>query len=448
MNGRAILLVLLDGVADRTYEELGGRTPLEAAPTPNLDRVAAEGACGFVYPVAPGVMPPSEIPHFHLFGYAPYPFPGRAVLEALGHGVDVPVDAVVTHAGLRHAARTLAGFEIAHWWPRDEDDECRVLLDSVSRFEADGVRIALRFLGQGDSLLAIDHGSEDVTDSDPFFFSKLPAIAVEPLDDAADGAAAARTARALNRYLLWAHGVLDAHPVNVARRARGARPMNMLLTKWTGRRRRLPPFSRHAGVDGVIVASTPLYAGFAALLGMRYAGVPEDEGDPGKELADKLVAAREALDAGAGFVHLHTKAADEAAHAASPAVKRDVIEALDRALGALSARWARDVVVAVTADHATPSRGPMLHTGDSVPLAVRAPTVRRDEVAVFGERAAAAGGLGQLRARDVLPVLLNAADRARFRGSRPTPDAGLGPPRIRPLRPEDAAGRGGSRRTL
>jgi 2,3-bisphosphoglycerate-independent phosphoglycerate mutase len=438
VDGRPILLVLLDGIADRTYEELGGLTPLEAAVTPSLDRVAAEGASGFVYPIEPGLVPPSELPHFHLFGYAACPFPGRAVLEALGHGVDVPIGAVLTHAGLRHVTPGSDGFRIDPWSARDEDGDCRALTASVAWFESERVRIRVRYLGQGDSVLTLDGGSEEISDSDPFFFTGLPAVRVEPLDEAADRPLASRTARALNRYLLGAHRILDQHGVNAARRARGARTLNMLLTKWTGRRRALPPFSRQAGVDGAIVASTPIYAGFAALLGMRSIDVAERADDPEKEIAEKLVAAREALEGGAGFVHLHTKAADEAAHARSPIAKRNVIEAIDRGLADLAGDWAGDVVVAVSADHATPSLGPMLHAGDSVPLAVRAATIRSDDVTTFGERAAVRGGLGQLRARDVLPILLNAADRARFLGGRPTPDAGLGRPRITPLRPEDA----------
>lgn len=437
MTGRPILLVLLDGVADRPSDELGGATPLEAAPTPTLDRLAREGASGTVYPIEPGLVPPSETPHFHLFGYAAFPFPGRAVLEALGHGVDVPVGAVVTHAGLRQVTPSPShGFAIAKWWPRADDEECRALLDAVASFEAEGVRLSLRPLDYGDALLTIDGGHEAVTDSDPFFFTGWPVLRVERLEEADDPEAAARTARALNGYLTWSHRVLEGHPVNAARRARGERPMNMLVTKWTGRRRLLPPFERRAGVSGVLIASTPVYAGLAALLGMRFVGVAEREDDPEKEAAEKLDAAIEAIRAGAGFVHLHTKAADEAAHAHSPALKREVIAAIDRGLAGLF-RWAErgEAVLAVTADHATPSLGPMLHAGDSVPIAVSAGTVRRDAVATFGERSAVAGALGQLRARDVLPVLLNLADRARFLGGRPAPDTGLGLPRVTPLRP-------------
>ncbi len=437
-RARQILLAVLDGIADRPFPELGGRTPLEAAPTPNLDRIARTGVNGIVYPIGPGLAPPSEVPHFHFFGYADFPFPGRAVLEALGRGVAVPMDTAAAHASLRHVTPSSESFSITPWWPRDEDQESEVLVREVSHFEAEGITLKLRFLGQGDSMLLLEGGSEWVTDSDPFFFTGLPAIRVEPLEGAPDPDAAGRTARALNAYLLWAHRVLDRHPVNAGRRARGARPMNMLLAKWMGRRRPLPSFERRAGLAGTIIASTPVYAGFAALLGMRYVPIGENRGDPEKEVRAKVAAACTALRAGDGFVHLHTKAADEAAHTHEPTAKRDAIAAIDRGLAELWREpelWA-DTVLAVTADHATPSLGPLLHSGDSVPLAVAAPTVRPDGVTAFGERDAVTGGLGQLRARDVLPLLLNAADRARFLGGRPTPDEGLGLPMVAPLRPE------------
>ena len=138
-------------------------------------------------------------------------------------------------------------------------------------------------------------------------------------------------------------------------------------------------------------------------------------------------------------MHLHTKTADEAAHAHSPQLKRSVIAAIDRGLSALwqRPRLLEDFVVAVTADHTTPSRGPMLHSGDSVPFVMAASTVRIDSVEAFGERAAAAGGLGTLRARDAMPLMLNAANRVRFLGGRATPNRSLGLPRITPLRATD-----------
>src|SRR6266480_5858318 len=81
-----IFVVLLDGLADRAHESLGGRTANEAADTPNLDRLAASGSCGVIYAVGPGRAPSSEIAHWAMLGYTPEEFPGRAVFEALGDG--------------------------------------------------------------------------------------------------------------------------------------------------------------------------------------------------------------------------------------------------------------------------------------------------------------------------------------------------------------------------
>ena len=81
------LLIILDGLADRRFEALGGRTPLEAASTPNLDSLAQQGSCGTMYTVAPGVAPSSDQAHFVLFGNRLEDFPGRGYIEALGEGM-------------------------------------------------------------------------------------------------------------------------------------------------------------------------------------------------------------------------------------------------------------------------------------------------------------------------------------------------------------------------
>ena len=431
---KKILLVLLDGIGDRIYRELGERTPLEAADTPNLDRVAAAGASAAVYPIEPGLVPPSELAHFHLFGYADDPFPGRAVLESLGFGVAPPRDTAVAHLGLRHVTPSAAGFAIAPWWPGAEEDDARALAAAIAEFTLGDIRLQARYLGRSDSLLVMHGASEHVTDSDPFMHTGQPVLEVAALASAPDADRARATAAALNAYLRWAHAVLSAHPVNRRRAARGRRTLNMPVTKWPGRYHALAPFRERCGLRGTIIASATVYAGIAAALGMDYREVTEDLADPARELADKLAVAREAFAGGAEFVHLHTKAADEAAHRHSPQAKRDAIAALDRGLAGLW-DWPAlgDLVVAVTADHATPSRGPMLHSGESVPLAVVGEGVRRDRVERFSERDAVLGTLGQLRGRDVLPVLLNAADRARFLGGRATAGRGIGLPDVIPL---------------
>ena len=95
-----------------------------------------------------------------------------------------------------------------------------------------------------------------------------------------------------------------------------------------------------------------------------------------------------------------------------------MIETLDSALGELPIDRA---IVCLTGDHATPASPEVIHSGDPVPFVVAGPGVRADSVCEFGESTCAAGIFGHLRGPDMMPVLLNAADRPLFLGSRPTP---------------------------
>ena len=127
---------------------------------------------------------------------------------------------------------------------------------------------------------------------------------------------------------------------------------------------------------------------------------------------------RERLDAGDTFVFSHLKATDMAGHTKEPAIKQQTIELLDGELGELPTDTA---VVCLTGDHATPAYPDVIHSGDPVPLVVAGPGVRADPVVSFGELDCSRGILGHLRGPDLMPLLLNAADRPLFLGSRPTP---------------------------
>src|SRR5207253_6454660 len=130
----------------------------------------------------------------------------------------------------------------------------------------------------------------------------------------------------------------------------------------------------------------------------------------------ELVRAR--LDFGDTFVFVHQKSADAAGHTKDPRKKQAMLETMDAALDDFPTDRA---VVCLTGDHATPAFPDVIHSGDPVPFVVAGPGVRADDVDVFGESTCAAGIFGHLRGPDMMPVLLNAADRPLFLGSRPTP---------------------------
>ena len=425
-----VVLVLLDGLGDRAQPELGGRTPLEAARTPVLDELARRGACGLHVPLGPGRAPASEIAHWAIFGYEGVPFPGRAVLEALGFGLAVDDSDPRLYAALRTS--TTRGREVwitGRAGAADADDARRLLADlpPAAGFELEWVRLGegiLRLPGAGPEAAAI-------TDSDPFFEDRQPWL--RPCALAGSYAAAAARAQALATYLLAARRELAGHPVNRERARRGLPALDTLTTKWAGARLPLPAFAERVGTRGGIVTSSALYRGFASLLAMDHRDLATNA-DPGRDMAERLLAAGDLLGGGTSFVHVHTKVVDEAGHSRRPGAKLEALEALDSALAALLEPPFDQAVVAVTGDHATPSSGGVIHTGDPTPLLVAGGAVRPDAVDEFGEAPCAQGSIGTLRASELLPLLLGHANRARFLGARATAADTLGfPDEVEPL---------------
>ena len=387
-----IVLVLLDGLGDRAHDVLGGRTAGEAATTPNLDALAARGSCGLLYAVGPGRAPSSEVAHWAMLGYRPDEFPGRAVFEALGRGQDVSGEHVFAYAALRPAVRREDG-----WWLTgrpDPERDAEVAAGLVARcdgIEADGLTFSLEQVWRGEAVLRIAGGADErVTDTDAFFRDRHPVLRPRPLVPEAE-----RTARACEE---WSREVM--------RRLEGE-PFNVITLKWFGRPRRVPGFRERHGLPGCFVAASAFLRGLGRCVGLEPIEAKLDLG---------LVSER--LDAGDTFVYVHDKRADEAGHTKDPEQKQRAIEELDAALADLPAGRA---IVCVAGDHATPASPEVIHSGDPVPLLVAGPGVRADRVTRFGELDCAAGILGQLRGPDLMPVLLNAADRPLFLGSRPTP---------------------------
>jgi 2,3-bisphosphoglycerate-independent phosphoglycerate mutase len=387
-----IVLVLLDGLGDRAHDVLGGRTAGEAATTPNLDALATRGSCGLLYAVGPGRAPSSEVAHWAMLGYRPDEFPGRAVFEALGRGQDVSDEHVFAYAALRPAERREDG-----WWltgrpdPERDAEEAAGLVERCDGIEIGGLSFSLQQVWRGEAVLRIAGGADErVTDTDAFFRDRHPVLRPRPLVPEAE-----RTARACEE---WSREVM--------RRLEGER-FNVMTLKWFGRPRPVPSFRQRHGLSGSFAAESAFLRGLGRSLGLQTIEAKLD-----------LELVGERLDAGDSFAYVHDKRADEAGHTKDPREKQEAIETLDAELSALPTDRA---IVCVTGDHATPASPEVIHSGDPVPLLVAGPGVRVDAVTRFGELDCAAGILGQLRGSDLMPVLLNAADRPLFLGSRPTP---------------------------
>jgi 2,3-bisphosphoglycerate-independent phosphoglycerate mutase len=410
-----IVVLLLDGLADRAHEILKGRTANEAARTPNLDRLAARGSCGVIYGVGPGRAPSSEVAHWSMLGYRPEEFPGRAVFEALGRGQEVSDEHVFAYAALRPAERHEDG-----WWltgrphPERDADDAQALVEACDGLEVDRLLFSLTHVWRGEAVLRILGGAEDrVTDSDAFFRDRHPVLRPLPLVPEA-----VRTARAAEEWTRWTMEILAEHEINARRAEAGLPVFNVITLKWWGRPKRVPTFLERHGLQGTFIGESAFLRGLAQAIGLETIAAAESDDAP-RDLGERLRLADERLGAGDTFVFVHQKATDAAGHTKDPLVKRAVIESLD---AVLPERLPLDrAIVCVTGDHATPASPEVIHSGDPVPFIVAGPGVRTDNVRRFGELDCAAGILGQLRGPDMMPVLLNAADRPLFLGSRPTP---------------------------
>ncbi len=405
MNG--ILLVILDGMGDRQQPELGGQTPLDAARTPNLDSLAATGSTGLMWPCGPGRAPTSPVAHFTLFGYDPDEYPGRGLLEALGEGYRVRPGEVVCRASFLRAEERESGLWVTERTdPREgEPTNTDVNLDGV--FHGVSCRFVHTDAAQGLLFLQAEDGtplSAHVTDADPLRADKQ-VRAVLPYAEARYPDAAARTAEALNAWMLASRALL------------AGRQLDMAVVKWAGAPATVPSFSARTGLRGITLARGVLYAGIGAAVGLDSPG-GQDGDDLAEDLRRDLGTALECLGGEYDFVHVHSKWPDMAGHRKSPQRKREVAELLDAAFAPHMERLlADDIVVCVTADHQTPASGPLYHSGGAVPLLVCGGAAGRDGVGGFGERSCLDGSLGHILGGDLMPLLLDCAERSAFLGA-------------------------------
>lgn len=419
-----VVCVVLDGLGDRPCASLGGRTPAEVARTPVLDELAARGASGVHVPFGPGWATSSERAHWAMFGLSDIEFPGRALLELLGVGGSPPRDTPMWHLTARRGEVTGDRMRITGRlgvadasYERDIESELR----RWSAHFADGeVRFTMEPLRFGEWVLC-GHGlaSREVSDTDPLFDNVHPWMLPLPWTESADEGGerlqeAQRSARTLQAYLTGAYqalkdcGLGDFVPT----------------TKWPSMSRQPLSYLELVGVRGAMITSSALYRGMARILDMHEVDVTADVNDAAAGLGARVHAALVLLNASdrPDFMHVHTKAPDEAGHTKDPDAKIAAIEACDEALAPLMTLLdSRELVLAVTGDHATPSEGALLHSGDPTPLVVVAPEQRVDNIREFGETPALAGSLGTVRAADIAPLLHGLARRPFFIGHRPGP---------------------------
>lgn len=399
--------VLLDGCGDRPVPDLNYTTPLEAAHTPNLDRVASRSKLGTVNTVGRGVAPESDIAVFNMLGYSfERGYPGRGVVEAVGSGLEVRDGYLALRANLasakgRRIVDRRAGRNLSQ-------DEAERLADDVRSISLGGASFEFKATVSYRGVLVIRAAkplSASISNTDPAYARVGGFGAAKELtgsDSIMKCVAESRTegallaAKLVNEFTAKAQKALQLSDVNRERTGAGKLPANCILLRDAGDHLpRVPSFEEKHGMKGTALVELPAEVGIAKILGMRMASV-RDRND----MEEKASLFTSELREGA-VVYAHIKGPDEFGHDGDARGKKRSIESIDRGFFSACARLS-GLRLGVSCDHATPCTMRM-HSADPVPLLISS---EKGDGMRFTEANAARGSIGRLRGRDVLRRVL------------------------------------------
>lgn len=379
-----IVLLVMDGLGDLPGPN--GKTPLEAAATPNMDRLAMQGTLGRTVPIRAGITPGSGPAHLAMFGYDPLQYPvGRGVMEALGIGMDIGKGDVAARGNF--ATLDASGRISDRRAGRISSEEAKPILESLQGIKLEGAKAEVRQVKEYRFALVLrGKGLKgDIEDTDPQLEG------AKPLPAKAMNAGSKKAATLANEWIRKANKILAKQP-----------KANGLTLRGFGGDPALPTYKDTYGLRAACVAVYPMYRGVSKLVGMdvvQFSGeTPADEFAAVKSIWDKY-----------DFVFMHVKKTDSMGEDGNYDGKLRVIESVDQALPALLDL--KPDVIAITGDHSTPV--PMRsHSWHPVPLLVwSAANMFPDDQSAFGEQACARGGLGTIPATDLMPLALAHAGR-------------------------------------
>ncbi len=401
-------MIVCDGLGDRLTE---GRTPLEAAKTPNMDFMAKEGICGIMDTVGTGIRPGSDTSHLSLFGYDPFQvYTGRGPFEARGAGLDLEKGDVAFRANF---ASMKDGLIFDRRAGRDESglDE---LAKELEGLEFDGVGVFFKRC-KGHRAVIVFRGKDlscAVSETDTDEVGLAPNKSV-PLDG---DPRSKRTADVLNKFTEKAAQILGNSAVNRKRVTEGKLPANIVLARGAGMEPDIQSFEERYGIKAACVSATSLIMGVCKAVGMDVIEVPEANGHVDSNIGKKAEAAIKALEK-YDFVFLHIKGTDEASHDGRFDSKKEMIERIDReVIGPIIKGVDLDnTTIVLTADHSTPLRLRQ-HSADPVPLVILG-DVRTDDVMNFSERSCVKGGLLRICGRSLMGIILDLGGKSKLFGA-------------------------------
>jgi len=397
------VVFLADGAADFPVPELGGKTPLQVARKPAIDRIARLGRCGSFVTVDEDMPPGSEVANLTVLGYDPHEcYQGRGVIEAASMGVKLNDADIAMRCNLICVAD---GRVKNHSAGHISTEEAHKLIRHVDRYI--GGDDAHFFPGISyRHLMVLDQGS---TDFDCFPPHDHVGEKVEDLMIVPKSEEAKPTVARLNDMIRGSWNLLPHHSVNRERVKAGKDPANSIWFWSQGRKPKMKTLKEQYGITGAVISAVDLIKGLGVYAGLDVIDVPGATGLIDTNYEGKADACLNAL-ADHDFVFVHVEASDEAAHAKDLKQKILAIEYLDSRLVTRVMKGVEEkgiaATVAVLPDHMTPvAEGNHVH--GPVPVALLTPDVAPDSVQAYDEAACASGSLGMLHGSDFIRTVLN-----------------------------------------
>jgi len=404
------VLIILDGIGDLDCKQLDGKTPLEAAETPNLDFLATRGEMGFMYPVKPGFVPESDEAIVSIFGNNLISST-RGQLEARG------TDIKLTRGDLafRSNFATIDSFKKGNIIDRRAGrnlttEEAEILAKALNK-----IKLPCDFVFkptiQHRAVLVFKGGfSDNVLGNDSTYIqgksTSLNKISfVKPMDEDENSQ---YTANVVNEFLSQVFDVLDKHPLNEERRKKGFLPANYVLVRGAGIE--VPTLKQYS--NWVSVAYMPLEIGFSKTSGMNVFSFDypklkkfdayENLYEGLKEACNFSIKILKKTHKKFDYAYIHIKETDLPGHDNKPLEKKMMIEYIDKTLFKFLRKFAppKEIKVVVTGDHSTPCKL-KAHSADPVPVLFYNGSLPKEKKK-FCEKQARLGTLGRINGHELI----------------------------------------------
>jgi 2,3-bisphosphoglycerate-independent phosphoglycerate mutase len=384
-----IILLVIDGLGGIPHPTTG-KTELEAAATPNLDKLANQYICGMIIPVSYGITPGSGPAHLALFGYDPFKYEiGRGVLESLGLGIELTsrdLSCRGNFATLDYDKNIVVDRRAGRIPTEKNREICALIQSKISKIEDVEVKIVA---GKEHRFVVVFRGeglSDKITENDPQKEGKPP-NAITPLEKEAE-----KTASIVNKFLNEVKNILSKHY-----------PANYILLRGFAKYPEMPSMSEIYKLTPAAIATYPMYKGLATLVGMKVLPVS------GETIEDEINVLKSNFGA-YDFFYLHVKKSDSYGEDGNFEKKVEILSEVDRFIPDILS-LNPDVFV-ITGDHSTPS-AMKSHSWHPLPIIISAKYAEKANTYVkkFCERECMNGALGIFPAINVMPLVLSYAGK-------------------------------------